>query len=221
MSEGAGWAQVGQKEAQGGNFWHYNSLKEGAARWQSGSSPRQQVNRRGNSLQLLQGRFRLDFEKKKFFMEMCVKHWNMLSREAVESISEGIWKKCSCNNWKPSLVLELTVPGKELDLKGLFQPSSMIQCAKVFCLLVVCFLFFFFFLLCVWFGFVLFPFAGWRHREVEGRLVWFGLVSLQHSKYWIFWSVRQEHPKMAKPEVFFSKEYLKKISKSTVQCLLA
>lgn len=49
---------------------------------------------RGNSIKLYQGRFRMD-NKKNFFMERTVKHWNMLLGVVVESPFLEGFERCA------------------------------------------------------------------------------------------------------------------------------
>lgn len=64
--------------------------------------------RRGKSLKLCQGTFRLD-TRKKFFTESITKHWNSLSREVVESLPLELFKRWVGMALRDSLVMELAV----------------------------------------------------------------------------------------------------------------
>ena len=47
---------------------------------------------RGNGFKLKEGRCRLDIRKKTFFTVWVVRHWDRLSREAVDAPSLAVFK---------------------------------------------------------------------------------------------------------------------------------
>lgn len=63
---------------------------------------------RGNSLRLLQGRFRLDI-RKNFFTENVVKHWSRLSRKVMKLPSLEILERHEDVALKDMVMMDLAV----------------------------------------------------------------------------------------------------------------
>uniref|UniRef100_A0A8D2QMR6 Mitochondrial ribosomal protein L28 n=1 Tax=Zosterops lateralis melanops TaxID=1220523 RepID=A0A8D2QMR6_ZOSLA len=71
----------------------YNSLKGGCRQLGVGLFLQAATDRRrGHSLKLHQGKYRLDI-RKKLFTERVIKYWNSLPREVVESLSLDVFKR--------------------------------------------------------------------------------------------------------------------------------
>lgn len=80
---------------------------------------------RGHSLNLRQGKYRVDI-RKKFFTEVIIKYWNTLPGEVVESPSLDIFKQRLDVALVAMVYLGVRAWAELDDLGGLFQPGHSV-----------------------------------------------------------------------------------------------
>lgn len=94
MAEGTKAARYRGKEVRGDLITLYNHPAGGCSKEVVGLFSQVISDRmRVSSLNLYQGRFRLEV-RKNFFMEGVVRHWNVLYRAAVKSTSLKVFNRC-------------------------------------------------------------------------------------------------------------------------------